>query len=42
MKLYFEELEAIEEQGAVNDFINAAAPWAAIAVSAAIGIVAFT
>lgn len=27
MKLFFEELEKVEELGAVNDFVGAAAPW---------------
>lgn len=38
MKLFFEELEKMEEMGAVSDFFGAAAPWCAMGLAAAIGI----
>lgn len=37
--LFFEELEAIEELGDVADFAGAAAPWVAIGVGIAVGLV---
>ena len=42
MKLFFEELDKVEELGAFADFCEAASPWVAIGTAVAVGIVAFT
>lgn len=37
--LFFEELEKIESLGDVAEFFSGAAPWVAIGMAAAVGIV---
>jgi ElaB/YqjD/DUF883 family membrane-anchored ribosome-binding protein len=38
MKLFFEELDRVEELGDVADFFAAAAPWCAMGLAAAVAI----